>query len=253
MSNPWLSRIGPPRPGRPVLLLFPHAGSGASAFQRWRSVIPEDVEVLAVQLPGRETRLEEPLVRDLPALVEVVGEGLGDVLDRPYALFGHSIGSLLAFEVTLLLRRTGRSDARCLGLSAFPAPHTLVPQKLHELPDDVILRFLRDLSYIPERLVGQKGFTEMYLPVLKADFALASDYRLPAEDPLPFPVRVFGGDNDPFATPEQLAGWSEYAGGEFSRTLFNGNHFYLYDHGPEILTAIAEPLVGTTSGGSGDE
>lgn len=242
-SHPWVSRISSPRPDCPAVLLFPHAGSGASTYQRWRRMVPQAVDVLAVQLPGRETRLDEPLIRDLPVLVDAVTDGLSKMLDRPFAFFGHSVGALIAFETTRLLRRRGQPQPACLGLSAFPAPSTLVPQSLHELPDDVILKFLRDLSYFPERLASQKGYVEMFLPALKADFALASNYRPSPEEPLSCPVHVFGADADPFAKPGQLDAWSEYAGADFSCSIFPGGHFYLYEHGAEILKKVTRPLA----------
>ena len=245
-GRPWLSRIGPSRPGRPVIVVFPHAGSGASAYQRWRGVAPEDVELFAVQLPGRDTRRREVLVTDVGELTGPLAESLRDVLDdRPFTFFGHSVGTLLAFELTRSLRQADRPGPLALGLSGFPAPHLPIPD-LHRLPDEEILAFLRDHMYLPEQLATQKGFMEIFLPVLKADFALAAGYRLRAEDPLSCPMHLFGGASDPFATQMELHGWRRYGAAHFSLTMLPGDHFYLFNHGAQILNALAEPLRSVT-------
>ncbi|GAA2083655.1 hypothetical protein GCM10009801_44250 [Streptomyces albiaxialis] len=247
-DNPWVSRIGAPRPERPVLLIFPHAGSGASAFQRWRRTAPEDVEVLAVRMPGRETRIREPLVADLPTLVERVADGVADVLEgRPYAFYGHSVGSLVAYELTLLRRARGLPEPEGLTLSGYPAPHLRTPDPLHEEPDDTLLEFLRERDYVPELLLTQKGFMEMLLPILRADFALAGGYRPGAygvEEPLSCPVHAFGGGDDPFVTPKELAGWGDLTRGEFTSEIFPGGHFFVFERSEAVLRAAVSRLTG---------
>jgi len=244
MSSKWVSRIGSSRPDRPLLVVFPHAGSGPSAYQRWRAVAPLEVEILTVRFPGRETRIREPLISDVDRLVAETAAGLAEILrGRRFAFLGHSVGSLIAYELTLLRRRQGLSGPVCLGLSGYPAPNVRIPDPLHEEPDDALLRFLLERRYVPETLLAQKGFLQMFLPILRADFALAGGYRHRAERPLDCPVHSFAGDADPFAAPEDLQGWAELTEGEFSMDLFPGDHFYLFDHGDEILQKVTKPLL----------
>jgi surfactin synthase thioesterase subunit len=245
-GRPWLSRIGLARPDRPVIVVFPHAGSGASAYQRWRSAAPDDVELFAVQSPGRDTRRREALVTDVGDLTGPLSETLREVAgERPFTFFGHSVGTLVAFELTRSLRQAGRRGPLALGLSGFPAPHLPIPD-LHRLPDAEILAFLRDHMYLPERLAVQKGFMEIFLPVLKADFALAAGYRPRTEAPLTCPMYLFGGASDPFATETELDAWRRYGAAQFSLTMLPGDHFYLFNHGTKILNALAEPLRSVT-------
>lgn len=244
MSNKWVSRIGSSRPDRPLLLVFPHAGSGPSAYQRWRTVVPSEAEVLAVRFPGRETRIREPLIPDVETLVKETADGLAETLQgRRFAFLGHSVGSLVAYELALLLRRQGLPGPVCLGVSGYPAPHVRIPDPLHDVPDESLLRFLLERQYVPQSLLSQQGFLQMFLPILRADFSLAGTYRLRPERPLECPVHAFAGESDVFADSEELKGWAALTEAEFSLDLFPGDHFYLFDRGEEILRKVTQALL----------
>ncbi|MFC9684237.1 thioesterase II family protein [Streptomyces sp. NPDC056948] len=244
MSSKWVSRIGSSRPERPLLVLFPHAGSGPSVYQRWRSVAPLEVEILAVRLPGRETRIREALIPDLGTLVAQTADGLAEILHgRRFAFFGHSVGALVAYELALLRRRQGLPGPVCLGVSGYPSPQVRIPDPLHEEPDDTLLGFLLERRYVPQTLLAQQGFLEMFLPILRADFALAGGYRLRDERRLSCPIHAFAADADPFAAPHELEGWAELTESEFSLDLFPGDHFYLFDSGSAILQKVTKPLL----------
>ncbi|MEO3787201.1 alpha/beta fold hydrolase [Actinocorallia sp. B10E7] len=241
-SAAWLSRIGPKRPDKPVLIVFPHAGSGASAYQRWRGAAVSRVELFVVQLPGRETRRAEPLVTDLHSLVDPILTAFRNQAEgRDFAFLGHSVGSLSALECARRLRALGEPGPTAVGVSGFPAPHLPLPD-LHKRTDDEILAFLQEREYLPGKLSTQRGFLEMFLPVLKADFRLAAGYRSREEDPLPCPLRAFGGLDDPFAGESDLAEWRRYAAaGSFSLTMLPGDHFYLYEHAAQVIEAVVAP------------
>jgi medium-chain acyl-[acyl-carrier-protein] hydrolase len=236
MSDPWLTRVGPERPGLPTVICFPHAGGGAGLFRQWSTVMPHDLNVVAVQPPGRENRRNEPSIRDLPTMLDGVIGAIAGLLDRPFALFGHSIGSLIAFETVRLLRRLGGPAPACLAVSAFPAPSTVVPLPLHKIPDAAILRFLRGLSYLPN-LRAPELMTE-FLRVLRADFEVVSTYRCAPEPPLASPIEVFGGQSDTFVRPEELEKWREHTDAGCSLHILRGGHFYLHEHREEILCQI---------------
>jgi surfactin synthase thioesterase subunit len=240
MSDPWLIRIGPERPGLPTVICFPHAGGGAGLFRRWAAVLPDDLNFVAVQPPGRENRRDEPPVRDLPTMLDGVAGAITGLLDRPFALFGHSIGALIAFETVRLLRRSGEPAPACLAVSAFPDPNTVVPQPLHKIPDEAILQFLSSLSYFPNGPAPEL-MTE-FLPVLRADFEVVSTYRCSPEPPLASPIEVFGGRSDTFVRPEELAKWRDHTSADCSLHMLRGGHFYLHEHGTEILGRIAASL-----------
>ncbi|GAA2083665.1 alpha/beta fold hydrolase [Streptomyces albiaxialis] len=240
-------RHGPARPGAPVLVCFPHAGGGASAFRRWPGALPDgaELELWAVQPPGREERADEPCLTDFGELLAATAASVGEVVaGRPYAFFGHSVGSVLAFELAREARRRGERLPEALAVSAFPAPHTLVPHALDGIPDKAILDFLSGLSYAfadgqapPPRLV------EEFLPVLRADFSAVSSYAFADEAPLPCPLHVFCGSVDRFVRPAELHKWDAYTDGEFALHVLRGGHFYLNQHAAGILEILGTHLT----------
>jgi len=241
MSDVRTVRFGPERPTAPVLVCFPHAGGGASAFRRWARALPDDVELMTVQLPGREDRAAERLITDFHELVSSTAPAVDEaVAGRPYAFFGHSAGSLLAFELTRWLRRHGRPLPGALGVSSFPAPHALRPHALDRIPDKAILDFLNGLSYAFSNGLGeQPELIEEILPVLRADFAAVSSYQHSEGVPLECPLHVFGGSVDRFVRPAELEHWRSYAQRFFSLHIMRGGHFYIHQNATEIVNVLA--------------
>lgn len=243
MTDVRTVRFGPERPGAAVLVCFPHAGGGASAFRRWAGVLPDDMELMAVQLPGREDRGHEPFIREFDELVPATARAVEEVVaGRPCVFFGHSAGALLAFELTRWLRRHGRPLPGALGVSSFPAPHTLRPTALDRIPDKAILDFLNGLSYaFSNGAEEQPDLIEEILPVLRADFAAVSSYRHSRESPLECPLYVFGGSVDRFVRPAELELWHSYAQ-RFSLHIMRGGHFHLHQNATGIVNVLTSHL-----------
>ncbi|WP_051834133.1 thioesterase II family protein [Streptomyces sp. NRRL S-646] len=245
MSEVRLLRLGPERPTAPVVVCLPHAGGGAQSFRRWARSLPAELELMAVQLPGREERAGEPFLTDFDELESsTAGAVARAVAGRPYALFGHSAGSLIAFALARRARRDGLPLPATLAVSSFPAPHTLQPRALDGVPDKAILDFLNGLSYAfsngPE---SQPDLIREILPVLRADFASVSSYRHAEEPPLECPLHVFGGSVDRFVRPAELELWRPYAGREFTLHVMRGGHFYLHQSTARILSVLAAHLT----------
>ncbi|MEU6551316.1 alpha/beta fold hydrolase [Streptomyces sp. NPDC046915] len=245
MSEVRLVRIGPERPTAPVVVCLPHAGGGAQAFRRWARALPTGLELMAVQLPGREERAGGPFLTDFDELVSrTAGAVTQAVAGRPYALFGHSAGSLIAFALARRARRDGRPLPATLAVSSFPAPHTLRPLALDGVPDKDILDFLSGLSYAfsngPE---SQPELIREILPVLRADFAAVSGYRHAEEHPLDCPLHVFGGSVDRFVRPAELELWRPFTEREFTLHIMRGGHFHLHRSTARILRVLAAHLT----------
>ncbi|WP_330343299.1 thioesterase II family protein [Streptomyces sp. NBC_00557] len=245
MSEARLVRFGPERPTAPVVVCFPHAGGGASAFRRWARVLPGGLELMAVQLPGREDRAGEPFLTDFDALVAATARPVEEaVAGRPYAFFGHSAGSLIAFALARRARRLERALPAALAVSSFPPPHTLRPHALDDVPDKAILDFLNGLSYAFSNGPGaQPDLIREILPVLRADFAAVSSYRHSEEAPLECPLHVFGGSVDRFVRPAELERWRDYTQHEFSLRIMRGGHFHLHQNAAGILDVLAAHLI----------
>ncbi len=232
-----------PRRGRLRLFCFPHAGSGSSAYRGWAGPIAPGIEVWPVALPGREHRLAEPPIDDIRSLAAVVGDELGRSLDPPFALFGHSMGALLAFEVARHLRRQARSGPDCLIVSAHRAPHIPNQQdQIHEKPTSEFLQELRQLNGTSAEVLEDRELIELMLPVLRADFKAAESYRHIEEPPLQCPIVAYGGTTDSMVSERELADWRTHTNGDFAQKMFEGDHFYIHARRDELIAQLGLDL-----------
>jgi len=230
------------------LICIHHAGGSTKYFESWPDLLPEDVEVLAVALPGRGLRRAEPPFRELgPAVAEIVA-GMAPYLDRPYALFGDSIGALVCFEVIRSLRRAGLPLPVRLFASGMVAPHIVwwsPEQPLHRSPDeDLFQGLIRDAGMLDEKSLADDDLREVMLPVLRADLEIAETYEFYSEPRLAVPVTAIRGAEDILLTPEQLEGWSEHTDAGFEHIAMPGNHFYSRDRPADLMACIVERLRG---------
>src|SRR5438477_7054516 len=173
-STSWILKPRPRPTARVKLLCFPYAGGPASAFRSWADVLPPDVDVWPVQLPGRGSRFREPLLREPDLLVTAIADGLRPHLDQPFALFGHSMGGLIAFELSRELRRRGWPGPRLLAVSGHEAPQRPDPDPpIAHLSDDLFLHEIRTrYDGIPDEVFAEKELLAVLLPVLRADVTL---------------------------------------------------------------------------------
>jgi medium-chain acyl-[acyl-carrier-protein] hydrolase len=227
------------------LLCFPYAGGGVSVYRLWPDRLPSEIEVWAIQLPGRDGRLREPIPADLQTLAGALAEGLGLLMDRPFACFGHSMGGLLAFEFVRELRRRSQMGPMQLLVSARRAPQ--LPRNeppLHTLPEPQFIEMLRQrYNGIPAAILAEPELMQLFMPMLRADFKLIELYQHQAEAPLDCPIAAFGGAQDPLAPRADLAAWQTQSSGAFSLQLFPGGHFYLQDAQAQLLAALARELL----------
>lgn len=240
-----------PRPNpaaRLRLFCFPYAGGGASIFTSWPRGLPAEVEVVAVQPPGREGRIREAPISDLHELADALHRELTPLLDRPFVLFGHSNGGLMAFELARRLRRAGGPMPRLLVASGRPAPQVTVEDPpIHALPYDEFIAALRRYNGTPEEILANAEIMELLEPLIRADFSLGETYRYDPEPPLDVPVTAFGGERDDEVPPEQVEAWREQTTGTFRMQMFPGDHFFLNGDRDQVLAALSgelRPLVG---------
>jgi surfactin synthase thioesterase subunit len=218
-------------------LCFPNAGGGASSYRLWQQRLPSDVEVCAVQLPGRETRLREPALRELPALIELLCRETARLRQAPFAFFGHSLGALVAFELTRALRRRGESLPAQLFVSACRAPHTKDDGvALSSLSDSAFLDALHELEGTSEAVLHDRELLALVMPTLRADLALRDGYEYAQESPLPLPITAYGGEDDRHVPQSSLLAWREHTQRSFSLASYPGGHFYLRDQPAFFLT-----------------
>lgn len=241
--HPWL-RIPDPRAGAPFrLFCFPFGGAGASAFRSWPKGLPAEVELCAVQLPGREDRLREPLSTDLNELVQTLLAVLGEELDRPYAFYGHSMGALIGFELARELRRRGWRQPLGLFVSSRPAPQ-LPPSTLHKLSDPELAEVVRSVDGTPQAVLHNPKWLKLFLRILRADILMCETHPYVEEEPLDLPIHVYSGREDPVVPVEAAKAWRAQTRSRFALELFSGGHFFhLADSAPLMRALSRESLA----------
>lgn len=217
-------------------------------YGTWPRGLPDLVEVCGVQLPGREDRCaEEPLRRVAEAVKHVCADEVV-FRDRPFALFGHSVGGLVAFEIARELRRRDGPRPVCLLCSACapPAGPSAAPA-VHTLPDAEFLAHVRRFGGMPDAILREPDLVRRFMPVLRADLEMKHTYDPEVEAPLEVPIVALGGAGDEVVPPHALEGWRDHTSGAWRRLEFDGNHFFVHTARAQVLAAIRttlEPLLG---------
>ncbi|WP_323747403.1 thioesterase II family protein [Catenulispora rubra] len=245
----WFSETGAHNTGQAAdLFCLPYAGGGASVFRRWPASFIPDIRVLPVQLPGRETRIAEPPEFDAAE----VAAAIADRVDRPFALFGHSLGGRLAFEVVREFRRNGAPLPAAVYVSGSKPPDVRADgpfDKLSRLDDAELLERVVQGGGVPAEVLAEPELLDLILPTLRADFAWLDDYVYRAESPLPVRLTAFAGHADTAVTPAAMAGWARHTTAGFALHPLAGGHFFLHDRIPEIASVIRSDLRTLTHAG----
>ena len=245
-SRPFSNWITCPRPNpQAALRLFclPFAGGGASLYRAWGATLAPLVEVCPIQLPGREERHREAAVTNLTALAQAIARELTPFLTKPFAMFGHSMGALTAFEVARALRRSQAPEPAMLFAASYLAPQDAARRRpIHDLPDAEFIGEMRRLQGTAEAVLQNDELMAFVLPVLRADFRACDTYEYTPEPPLCCPLITYGGAGDAHVSAEQLDAWRAQTAARFEQRLFPGNHFFLQSHRHELLTDIAPRL-----------
>ncbi len=246
-TDKWIYRSGNPDAGM-RLFCFPYAGGGAAVYRLWTEAMPDDVEVCRIQLPGRETRLREAPFDRLSQLVPVLLDVMRPLLDRPFAIFGHSMGALTGFEVARGIRREFNVTPERLFASGWRAPQLPLGTALHGLPEaDFVERLQARFSGIPSGVLEDRELLELMLPILRADLAICETYTYSDEAPLQCPISAFGGTEDHWINPSELAAWEGHTSQSLDFEMFPGDHFFLNDGRQLVSMRVADVLASASA------
>lgn len=222
------------------LICFSYAGGGASIYSDWGIHLKDCAEVMAVQLPGRENRFSEKLICDIDEVVNQVSLHIHRVVDRPFLLFGHSLGALIAYEVALSLSNQYNRHPKQLIVSGKQSLDSQPRRKkIYDLPEAGFIEELRKYNGTSELVLQNEELRSLILPILRADITMFDCYRAVPKPRLDCPVTAFGGTDDPYVFPEDLQGWKDTTNSSFNCHLFSGDHFFISgEHRQSIFEAI---------------
>lgn len=246
LTSPWLVRFGVENaePVRMRLFCFYYAGGVASIFRSWQGSLPEGIELLAVQLPGREYRLAEPLLTNAREIAPALADVLSPLLDVPYVFFGHSMGVLIGFDVIRILRARGLREPELLIASGRNAPQFRWRDAgLEQLPDEAFIAAVRDYNGTPEALLAEESLRDLWLPRLRADLTISATYEYVEQRPLDCPIVVLVGEEDGLVSDAGLNGWLSQTTGGVRFFQYPGNHFFLHSAERLVLAKVHAELT----------
>lgn len=233
-----------PNPGAQLkLLCLPFAGGSSASFRSWADLLPPQIELCNVEIPGRGARLSEPLNRRLEDLLPALAEGIKAELNKPFAIFGHSMGALTGFELAHWLKEEYNLQALHLFLSGRGAPH--IPdhyQPIHQLPEAEFIQEIKNYNGTPKEVLEHQELMEIVTPILRADFEVCETYQFREKPKLQCPLTVLCGLQDSGATREELNAWRELSAGPFNLRMFPGDHFYLLEHKHKLIETIVRDM-----------
>lgn len=242
-TSSWFARLRPAGDATTRLFCLPHAGGGGATFRSWADVLPSEIDLCAVRLPGRESRLREPLMRTMDDVVTGVTAAMAELTDLPYALLGYCSGALTAFEVARVMQRLGQPPM-ALFVCACPAPATVDRDTaVHQMPRPELAEHLRSLGIIPPTIIDDDGLFALFEPSLRADYEVFETQPHRPGAPLDVPVYVFGADRDPSTSEPTLLAWRTETNSDFGFRLFRGDHGFFDQQRQVIIRHITAELA----------
>jgi medium-chain acyl-[acyl-carrier-protein] hydrolase len=242
--------ISRPKPlARYRLFCFPYAGGSASAYLPWEELLPPQVELVAIQAPGRASRLDEGLLTSVAEVAEQLVGVIPPMLDRPYLTYGHSMGSTVSFELLHLLKERNLPLPHRYFAAARQAPH--LPRRIapfYDFPLPEFITELRRFGGTPDVILESAELMEMLEPLLRTELRAAYAYHRDPVVKLECGASVFGGARDEIVLPEELSGWQEHFHQRMDFRLFAGGHFFLEDSKEQVVSAICESIGLSRSG-----
>ncbi|UVK48981.1 alpha/beta fold hydrolase (plasmid) [Mesorhizobium sp. AR07] len=219
------------------IICFPHGGGSVQAFRNWSNYLPEDIELICLDLPGRGKRSAEAAIRSMNELVSVVTEALQAYSDRPFIFFGHSMGALVAYEIARSLEGADRPSPFHLVVSAHESADVDVP--MYRCSDDELTDLVRTLGMVPtEALANEKLLLDFILPPLRADFELAETYDRSLATPLKAAITAMGGLKEELLNANDLDEWRRLTTSRFARIMFDGDHFFPHSMTEEVVSSL---------------
>lgn len=223
------------------LFCLPYAGGGASIYREWQSKMPKGVQVCRIQLPGRENRICDPVIDNTEKLVDQIVNSIYPILDCPFAIFGQSMGGLIAHRLASCLEKRNKV-AEHVYIAAVRPPHREHPRTIHHLPDNEFIQDLEDRQRTSKEITQNYELMELLMPMLRADFKIAETYRINEPEHLSSNLSILVGADDKQLNKDLALEWQEFAGKKFEFRVYQGGHFFVQTHSEPVYKHVKEKL-----------
>jgi medium-chain acyl-[acyl-carrier-protein] hydrolase len=241
MVNQWIIKPNPLHNAEIKLLCFPYAGGGAPVYFPWKNRLGENVELNIVQLPGRGTHFSQKPIDNMEDLVELLLPKISDILDGNYAIFGHSLGSRVGFELIRQAMAKGFPAPVHFFASGSSSPKNRCHEKkTYDLPDNEFIEELKDMNGTPPEILENRELMELFLPTIRADFKISEQYTCPQKFIIPTSITVLSGRHDNISQ-EKLQMWGDFSE-NVEIVMCDGDHFFIDTHKDEVLDIVNRKL-----------
>lgn len=240
----WVVVVSPRPQAKLRLICFPYAGGNASVFRGWSELLPPEIELCAIQPPGRQERSHEPLLQTVEEMVAGIVPALLPYLDRPFATFGHCIGAMVMYEVVRALEKGHQLvPEHVFASGALPPRYYLLPPVATRAEGIDFVNVLRRIGFADDLILGDEESARELLPAVQSDFELAICYECASPSPLRSPITSFCGREDQLGPPERTAAWKDMSTSRFEQVVFPGEHYFIIPERRALLHLISQELI----------
>jgi medium-chain acyl-[acyl-carrier-protein] hydrolase len=241
--TPWVTCPQPNPQAKLRLFCFPYGGGSSRVFRTWADDFPKTIELCPIEIPGRGGQIKSPLYTEIQPLVTEIATNIIPYLDKPYAFFGYSMGSLISFELIRLLRSQFDLQPLHLFVAARSAPQ-LPPERppISQLPDTDFLAEISRLNGTPAAVLENPELMQIFLPIIRADFIVLESYIYSHQPPLNCPITAFGGLQDSTVSYIALSAWEKQTLAPFSLQMIDGGHFFINTAKSTLVNSVIQYL-----------
>lgn len=242
--NTWVTCPQPNPNATLRLFCFGYAGGSATIFRTWHQYLPKNVEVCPIEIPGRGKQIKSTPYQQIEPLIIEIADHIIPYLDKPFMIFGYSMGSLISFELCRILRSQHNLLPLHLVVAARRAPQFPAEKPLiSHLPDDEFIAELGKFNGTPQVVLDNDELMAIFLPIIRADFTLLESYNYTHQSPFDFPITTFGGLQDPEVSDNGLKAWEMQTNSSFSLKMLDGDHFFINSSKKQLLQYLTKIIV----------
>lgn len=241
LDQTWFMPIRRVKHASAIIICFPYGGGGASKFWPWKN-LQVNADVWAIKLPGRESRICEPLVTSSAEMINCIINALPHDLETPFIFYGHSMGAGLAFQAILELQKRKKKLPMLLIASGRDAPHFKLPNIASQFNDENLIKYIKDLGGVSGDISKNEEFIKQYIHKIRADYILNYDIPIQKPNVLPLYIHIINGKQDNLVRENLHTEWEKYTAYSLTTTILEGGHFFMEEYPKEFIFEIEKTI-----------